>query len=157
MLLLPSSLDNDPIQAQMTMKNVVLPLLAAHTHLRDLRPEELATDGDGGGIPLAVLPLATMQVAYFIHIRNSSAGWGWCRAETQPERPVCISYGLDAVFLLILAAISWCRRPRPLSRLRRQVAEAKLLGQYRLRRADRRRGDGGSLLGRAPLLNRPAR
>jgi serine/threonine-protein kinase len=148
-MLLLNSLRMDPIGAQMTMKNVVLLssllILTFGIYVpKSWRRTAAVT------VPLAVLPLATMYMASFGH----PDAFAWLFVPRNGRTVPMISYGLDAIFLMILAAIS-SFGAHVLTRLRGQVAEAKLLGQYRLGERIGTGGMGDVYLAEHRLLKRP--
>ena len=101
--------------------------------------------------PLAVLPFATLLVLYLKH--PEQMGWlerGWRKSDT--ARLALFSF--DAMILLIVAAGSAFGAHR-MARLRRQVAEARHLGQYRLRKRIGGGGMGEVYLAEHQLLKRP--
>lgn len=148
-MLLLLSLAKDPIGAHMTMKNVVLLssllILTFGIYVPKSWRQTAAVV-----IPLAVLPLTTMDVASLGH----PDAFGWLSVPRNNRSVPLISYGLDALFLLILAAIA-CFGAHVLSRLRSQVAEARLLGQYRLGERIGTGGMGDVYLAEHRLLKRP--
>ncbi len=86
--------------------------------------------------PLALLPFATLSVLALQH--PAAMAWlreGWLDSQT----PRALLFGFDALILAILAVGS-AYGARTIFRLRREVAEARSLGQYRL---IRRIGAGG--------------
>src|SRR5262245_27613744 len=128
-LMLTFSLCDDPMMAQLIMKNIVLLtsilILTYGLHVPKTWRRAALVAG-----PLALLPFATLSVLYLRH--PAAMGWlgrGWGTGAAPPT----LLFSFDAMILIILAVGSafgaWAN-----SRLRRQVAEARHLGQYRLRR-----------------------
>jgi len=134
-LMLMFSLRDDPMMAQLTMKNVVLltSILILTYGLfvpKSLRRAALVV------WPLALLPFATLLVLILRYPEPMEWLWrGWRKSET----PRALLFSFDAMILLIVALGS-SYGARTISLLRQQVAEARQLGQYRLRR---RIGEGG--------------
>jgi serine/threonine-protein kinase len=101
--------------------------------------------------PLALLPFATLSVLALEH--PAAMTWlseGWLDSHT----PRALLFGFDALILAILAAGS-AYGARTIFRLRREVAEARSLGHYHLKR---RIGAGGMAevyLAEHKLLKRP--
>jgi tRNA A-37 threonylcarbamoyl transferase component Bud32 len=128
-LMLLFSLRDDPMMAQLILKNFVLLtailILTYGLHVPKTWRRAALVAG-----PLALLPFATLAVLYLLH--PETMGWlgrGWGTGEAAP----ILLFTFDAMILLILAAGS-AFGAGAISRLRRQVAEARQLGQYRLRR-----------------------
>jgi eukaryotic-like serine/threonine-protein kinase len=149
-LMLTFSLRDDPMMAQLIMKNFVLLtsilILTYGLHVPKTWRRAALVAG-----PLALLPFATLSVLYLR--RPEAMGWlgrGWGKGEAPP----IVLFSFDAMILLILAAgsafgayaISW---------LRRQAAEARQLGQYRLRWQLGAGGMGEVYLAEHQLLKRP--
>ncbi len=80
--------------------------------------------------PLALLPFAVLSVLFLRY--PDAMSWLW-RGRRAGETPQVLLFSFDALVLLILAVASTFGA-RAISLLRHQIAEAKHLGQYRLRR-----------------------
>jgi serine/threonine-protein kinase len=150
-LILEFSLIDDRMMAQLTMKNVVLMtsilILTSGLHV----PKSWRRAALMAG-PLALLPFATLLVLY-LRYPNAMA-WlkqGWIRNQTTPRVALL---GFDALILLILA-VGATFGTRTICRLRRQVAEARQLGQYRLLQRIGAGGMGEVYLAEHQLLKRP--
>jgi serine/threonine-protein kinase len=150
-LMLECSLRDDQMMAQLTMKNIVLLtsilILTAGLHVpKGWRRAALMVG------PLAFSPFATLLVLY---IQNPEAmawlGEGWSK---DPTTPRVLLLGFDALILLILA-VGATFGTRTISRLRRQVAEARELGQYRLQHRLGAGGMGEVYMAEHLLLKRP--
>ena len=139
------------MMAQLTMKNVVLltSILILTYGLYVPKSWRRAALVVG---PLALLPFATLLVLYPAVSRGDGvAGAGLEAERTTPRIRLFI---FDAMILLMLAVGSTFGA-RTISRLRRQVAEARQLGQYRLRRRIGAGGMGEVYLAEHQLLKRP--
>jgi serine/threonine-protein kinase len=138
------------MMAQLIMKNIVLLtsilILTYGLHVPKTWRRAALVAG-----PLALLPFATLSVLYLRHPK--AMGWlgrGWGKGAAPP----ILLFSFDAMILLILAVGSafgaWA-----MSRLRRQVAEASHLGQYRLRQQIGAGAMGEVYLAEHQLLKRP--
>ncbi len=126
-LMLLFSLRDDPMLAQLVMKNIMLlTAILILTYGLSL-PKTWRRAALVAG-PLALLPFATLSVLYVWH----PEAMGWLgRGLGKGEAPPILLFSFDALVLLILAVGSACGACA-ISRLRGQVAEARQLGQYRL-------------------------
>jgi serine/threonine-protein kinase len=149
--MLEFSLRDDRMMAQLTMKNIVLltsiVILTAGLHVpKSWRRAALVVG------PLALLPFATLLALYLQHPRAMEwLSQGWSHDRTTPR---ILLLGFDALILLILA-VGATFGTRTISRLRRQVAEARQLGQYRILRRVGAGGMGEVYLAEHQLLKRP--
>src|SRR5262249_50371061 len=127
-LILTFSLREDPMMAQLIMKNIVLlPAILILTYGLHV-PKTWRRAALVAG-PLALLPFATLSVLYLR--RPETMGWlgrGWGKGAAPP----ILLFSFDVMILLILA-VGAAFGAWAMSRLRRQVAEARHLGQYCLR------------------------
>ena len=139
------------MMAQLTMKNIVLltSILILTYGLYVPKSWRRAALVVG---PLALLPFATLLVLYLRH--PEAMGWlgrGW-RAESRRRGSGCSA---SIAMILLILAVGSAFGARTISRLRRQVAEARQLGQYRLRRRIGAGGMGEVYLAEHQLLKRP--
>ncbi len=149
-LMLMYSLRNDRLMAQLTLKNGVLftsiLILTYGLYVpKSWRRAALVV------VPLALLPFVTVELLALRH--PEAMRWlelGWNNSDT----PRLLLYTFDAMILLILAAGA-AFGARTIFMLRRQVAEARRLGQYNLRRKIGCGGMGEVYLAEHQLLKRP--
>jgi serine/threonine-protein kinase len=149
-LVLRYSLIGDRMMAQLTMKNIVLidAILILTYGLYVPKSWRRAALVVG---PLSVLPFATLWLLVRLHPKAMEwlkEGWLWS------DMPRMRLFVFDALILFILAVGSTFGA-RTISRLRRQVAEARQLGQYRLRKRLGAGGMGEVYLAEHQLLKRP--
>ncbi len=149
-LVLMFSQHDDPVMAQLTVKNLVLLncilILTYGLYVpKTWRRAALVTG------TLALLPFATLLALYALH----PAAMRWLgEGMTHCESARVFLFSFDAMTLLIVAVVA-AIGARAISRLRRQVAEARQLGQYRLRRRLGGGGMGEVYLAEHQLLKRP--
>jgi serine/threonine-protein kinase len=144
------SLRDDRMMAQMTLKNVVLLTSILILTYGLYVPKSWRRTALVVG-PLALLPFATLTVLTLAH--PAAMGWlwtGWMLSDTPRIR----LFAFDAMILLMLSVGSTFGA-HTMSRLRRQVTEARQLGQYRLRRRLGAGGMGEVYLAEHQLLKRP--
>jgi tRNA A-37 threonylcarbamoyl transferase component Bud32 len=144
------SLGGDPMLAWLTMKNIVLITSILILTYGIYVPKSWRRAAMVAG-PLALLPFTTLLVLYLRH--PEAMGWlerGWMKGEVTPLG----LFSFDVVLLLILAVGS-TYGAHMISNLRRQVVEARQLGQYRLRRRIGVGGMGEVYLAEHQLLKRP--
>ncbi len=149
-LILESSVRGDPLLAQLTTKNIVLLISILMLTYALYVPKSWRRAAIVVG-PLALLPFATLLVLYMRH--PEAMGWLGLAA-SHCEAPQVWLFSFDLMILVILAVGS-ALGAHMISRLRRQVAEARQLGQYRLRRRIGGGGMGEVYLAEHQLLKRP--
>jgi serine/threonine-protein kinase len=102
-------------------------------------------------VPLALLPFATLSALY----RGHPAAMAWLvQAPGSGEAPPILQFSFDAMTLLILVSVCGFGA-HAISHLRRQVALARQVGQYRLRRRIGAGTMGEVYLAEHRLLKRP--
>jgi serine/threonine-protein kinase len=149
-LMLDFSQHGDKMMAQLTLKNVVLLTAVLILTYGLYVPKSWRRAALVVG-PLALLPFATLGVLDLLHPRDMEWLWqGWVYSTT----PRAFLYTFDALILVILAVGS-TYGAHTISRLRRQVDEARQLGQYHLRRRIGAGGMGEVYLAEHLLLKRP--
>jgi serine/threonine-protein kinase len=149
-LILESSVRGDPLMAQLTTKNIVLlTAILILTYALYVPKSGLRAALVVG--PLALLPFGTLWVLYLRH--PEAMGWLGL-ASSHCEAPHAWLFSFDLMSLIILAVGS-ASGAHMISRLRREVAEARQLGQYRLRRRIGGGGMGEVYLAEHQLLKRP--
>jgi serine/threonine-protein kinase len=149
-MILEASLRDDKMMAQLVLKNIVLSTSVLILTYGLYVPKSWRRAAVVVG-PLAVLPFATLLTLYLRH--PVAMGWlerGWRKSET----PRFWLYSLDVV-LLVIVAVTAAFGAHTISRLRRQVAEARQLGQYRLVQRIGSGGMGEVYLAEHHLLKRP--
>src|SRR5262249_6089566 len=135
-LMLAYSLREDPMMAQLTMKNIVLLtsilILTYGLYVpQSWRRAALITG------PMALMRFAIPLVGFLRY--PEALAWLEEVSRRNRDTPRVVLLVFDALILLMLA-VGAAFGARMISRLRREVAEARQLGQYRLRQ---RIGSGG--------------
>ena len=148
--MLDFSLRDDPVRAQLVMKNRVLITAVLILSYGIYVPKTWRQAALVVGL-LAILPFATLLALYLRH--PGPMGWLGRAGHGHGPTPLVL-FGFDALILLILAAGS-ASGANTISRLRRQVMEARQLGQYQLRRRLGSGGMGEVFLAEHQLLKRP--
>ena len=149
-MMLRFSQRGDKMMAQLTMKNVVLLTAVLILTYGLYVPKSWRRAAMVAG-PLALLPFATLAILVLQHPTAMTwLGQGWNYSTT----PRFLLFSFDGLILIILAAGATFGA-HMISRLRRQVAEARQLGQYRLGRRIGTGGMGEVYLAEHLLLKRP--
>ncbi len=149
-LILRFSLLGDMMTAQMVLKNIVL-LTAVLILTCGLYVPKTVRRASLMAWPLALLPFATLSVLVLWHPAAMAWLWqGWLDSQT----PRALLFGFDALILAILAVGS-AFGARTIFGLRREVAEARQLGQYHLKQLIGAGGMSEVFLAEHQLLKRP--
>ncbi len=148
--ILDFSLRGDVVRAQLVTKNRVLVTAVLILSYGMYAPKNWRRAVMVVG-PLAILPFATLLTLYLRY----PAAMAWLHQTGLEHGPTPLALLVfDAILLLILAASS-AFGAHTISGLRRQVMEARQLGQYRLRRRLGAGGMGEVYLAEHQLLKRP--
>ena len=149
-LMLRFSQRGDMMTAPMVLKNVVLLTAVLILTYGLYAPKTWRRAALVAG-PLALLPFATLSVLAMQHPAAMAWLWeGWLDSQT----PRALLFAFDALILAILAVGS-AYGARTIFRLRREVVEARQLGQYRLKRQIGAGGMSEVYLAEHQLLKRP--
>jgi eukaryotic-like serine/threonine-protein kinase len=149
-LILEGSVRGDPLLAQLTTKNIVLLTSILMLTYALYVPKSWRRAAMVVG-PLALLPFATLFTLYLRH--PEAMGWlGLVSSHCETPRFWLFSFDL---MTLVIVAVGCSLGAHMISGLRRQVAEARQLGQYRLRRRIGGGGMGEVYLAEHQLLKRP--
>jgi len=149
-LVLRISLDDDPMMAQLIVKNVVLLTAILIPSYGLYVPKNWRRAAVVAG-PLAILPFAPLAV---LSVRHPGAMSWLGRAREPLETSGVFLFSFDALILAILAVASTLGAGA-ISLLRRQIVEARQLGQYRLGKRIGEGGMGEVYLAEHQLLKRP--
>ena len=148
--MLESSVGGDLMLAQLVLKNIVLLTAVLILTYGLYVPKSWRRAAVVVG-PLALLPFATLAVLALRHPEAMAwLGDGWFSGPA----PRAFEFAFDGLILIILA-VGATFGAHTISRLRREVAEARRLGQYHLRRRIGSGGMGEVYLAEHLLLKRP--
>ena len=149
-VMLESSVGGDVMRAQLVLKNIVLLTAVLILTYGLYVPKSWRRAAVVVG-PLALLPFATLAVLALRHPEAMAwLGDGWFSGPA----PRAFEFAFDGLILIILA-VGATYGAHTISRLRREVAEARRLGQYHLRRRLGSGGMGEVYLAEHVLLKRP--
>jgi len=141
---------DEPMMAQMTVKNFALITAVFILTYGLYVPKNWRRAALVAG-PLALLPFATLAVLRLTH----PEAMRWLAQDWKPNGSARFYLFTFDVMILVIVAIGATFGAHAISRLRRQVAEARELGQYRLRRQIGAGGMGEVYLAEHQLLKRP--
>jgi tRNA A-37 threonylcarbamoyl transferase component Bud32 len=147
---LQSSVRGDLMRAQLVLKNIVLLIVVLILTYGLYVPKSWRRAAVVVG-PLALLPFVTIAM---LALRHPEA-MAWLGDEwLSGQAPRAFEFGFDGLILLMVA-IGATYGAHTMSRLRREVAEARRLGQYHLGRLLGAGGMGEVYLAEHVLLKRP--
>ncbi len=149
-VMLESSVGGDVMRTQLVLKNIVLLIAVLILTYGLYVPKSWRRAAVVVG-PLALLPFATLAVLALRHPEAMAwLGNGWFSGPA----PRAFEFAFDGLILIILA-VGATYGAHTISWLRREVAEARRLGQYHLRRRLGSGGMGEVYLAEHLLLKRP--
>ena len=149
-VMLESSVGGDLMRAQLVLKNIVLLTAVLILTYGLYVPKSWRRAAVVVG-PLALLPFATLAVLALRHPEAMAwLGDGWFSGPALRT----FEFSFDGLILIILA-VGATYGAHTISRLQREVAEARRLGQYHLRRRIGSGGMGEVYLAEHVLLKRP--